>query len=104
LNLFKERNSLTLNNNVNPQIKPTISTTDLMALERTKLANERTLLAYYRSSLATIAAATTLIQFFDNIIFVIIGYVLLPIGVAFLFLGLFNFKKSRKQMKEIIKK
>jgi putative membrane protein len=85
-----------------------ISPSDLLAMERTKLANERTklanvrtLLAYIRTSLTFFAAAATLIQFFKNKEFVISGYVFIPLGVLILLFGLYSYFKSNRAIKDV---
>jgi putative membrane protein len=52
--------------NNNAPNQNSLSLSDLLAMERTKLANDRTLLAYIRTSLAFFAAAAALIEFFDK--------------------------------------
>lgn len=71
-----------------------------LGIERTKLANERTLLSFIRTSLTFIAAATTLIQFFDHQKYVIAGYLLIPIGIIILFLGFYSFFRAKKAIKD----
>lgn len=78
----------------------TLTLNDLLAIERTKLANERTFLAYIRTSLSMIGGGITLIQFFENQLFVVTGYVLLPIGVLLLFYGIHRHRQSHEKIKE----
>ncbi|WP_404332476.1 DUF202 domain-containing protein [Mesobacillus maritimus] len=81
-----------------------LTTSDLLPLERTKLANERTILAYLRTALTNFAAAASLIQFFfESKAFRITGYILIPIGFIILGFGLYSLYQAKKQMKEIIK-
>jgi putative membrane protein len=78
------------------------SITDLLALERTLLANERTLLAYIRTSLACLAAAASLIQFFESKVYHFTGYTLIPIGILLLVTGFYRYTRCRKTTKAIM--
>ena len=59
------------------ELKPKISLTDWLAIERTRLANERTFLAYFRTSLALLAGGVTIIRLdvFEDVR--CLGYILL---------------------------
>ena len=83
--------------------KSGLSISDILAMERTKLANDRTILAYIRTSLAFFATAAALIEFFDqNIKLEIIAYVTLFIGILFLIIGFYNYYNSKKLIKSVI--
>ncbi|OLS41773.1 hypothetical protein BTR25_02775 [Bacillus sp. MRMR6] len=76
-----------------------------LAMQRTYLANERTLLAYIRTVMAFLGGSVTLIQFFENKVFVVIGYILIPVAFTVFVLGIMSFfrcKKTTKKM-ELIK-
>ena len=60
---------------------------DQLAIDRTHLANERTLLAYLRSGIALIVAGFSLINFFRNDIYVVVGALLVPTGLLAIVLG-----------------
>ncbi|PKA83644.1 putative membrane protein [Ulvibacter sp. MAR_2010_11] len=68
-----------------------VNTNEILALERTKLANERTLLAYIRASLYLLLGGLALLQLndFQNIHW--LGYVALVVCVLFLAVGIFRF-------------
>lgn len=68
-----------------------INTREILALERTKLANERTLLSYIRSSLYLLLGGTAILQLkdFRNIRW--LGYVALVCCVLFLAVGIFRY-------------
>ena len=53
---------------------------DHLAADRTALANERTFLAYIRTALAFIAAGFGLIKFTTETSFIVMGWILVPIG------------------------
>ncbi len=67
------------------------NTNEILALERTKLANERTLLSYIRSSLYLLLGGIALLQVedFQNIQW--LGYVALFVCVIFLAVGVFRY-------------
>lgn len=73
---------------------------DHLAENRTTLANERTLLAYVRTALTLFIAGVTFIKFFNHVMFVIIGWILIPLSVLTIVKGLISFRK----MKVLIKK
>jgi putative membrane protein len=73
---------------------------DFLEWERTQLANKRTLLSFIRTALAFFAAAASLIQFFDHIMFVITGYLFIPIGCIILFVGFYSYSKTRKTIND----
>ncbi len=67
------------------------NTNEILALERTKLANERTLLSYIRSSLYLLIGGIGILQLkdFSNIHW--LGYVALVVCVIFLTIGVFRY-------------
>lgn len=67
------------------------NTNEILALERTKLANERTLLSYIRSSLYLLIGGIGILQLkdFDNIHW--LGYFALMVCVIFLTIGIFRY-------------
>ncbi|MEH6766016.1 MAG: DUF202 domain-containing protein [Aequorivita antarctica] len=67
------------------------NTNEILALERTKLANERTLLSYIRSSLYLLIGGIGILQLkdFENIKW--LGYVSLAVCVIFLAVGIFRY-------------
>lgn len=67
------------------------NTNEILALERTKLANERTLLSYIRSSLYLLLGGVGILQLkeFESIRW--LGYVSLVICVIFLTIGIIRY-------------
>ena len=51
-------------------------------MERTRLTNERIVLAYLRSALTLIIAGFSLILFFRDNLYIWVGALLVPLGVA----------------------
>ncbi len=68
--------------------KEELTLRDQLAIDRTILANERTFLAYLRTGFTMIVAGLTLIKFFTEIVYIISGTFLVPIGVIIMLLGL----------------
>ncbi|HLW33942.1 MAG TPA: DUF202 domain-containing protein [Aequorivita sp.] len=68
-----------------------VNTNEILALERTKLANERTLLSYIRSSLYLLLGGIALLQLegLSNIHW--LGYVALIVCVIFLGIGIVRY-------------
>lgn len=67
------------------------NTNEILALERTKLANERTLLSYIRSSLYLLIGGIGILQLKDFESIKWLGYVSLAVCVIFLTLGIFRY-------------
>ncbi|MBM7662305.1 putative membrane protein [Bacillus mesophilus] len=95
-----------LNNTI---IQKSVSPSDLLdmertklAMERTKLANQRTLLAYIRTSLACFAGSAALIEFFEQSRKLqITTYITITIGIIFLISGFFSYYKTKRSMKQM---
>jgi putative membrane protein len=73
---------------------------DRLAMDLTSLSNERTLLNYIRTALAFLAAGVALLRFFEAPGMVIIGWVLLPLGVACAVFGILRFNHVRKVLQQ----
>ncbi|CAM3455863.1 DUF202 domain-containing protein [Aequorivita lipolytica] len=67
------------------------NTNEILALERTKLANERTLLSYIRSSLYLLLGGIGILQLKDFERIKWLGYVALVVCVIFLAIGIFRY-------------
>ncbi len=79
-------------------IENKISTSDRLALERTKLANERTSLAYFRTSLVFFGSGIAFfkIDILDNL--GILGYVFIIMAVIILVIGIARFFYVKKKI------
>ena len=75
---------------------------DHLAADRTALANERTYLSYIRTAIAFVAAGFGLIKFTTETSFIVIGWILVPIGLGFLAFGTYRFFKFRKITRDIM--
>ena len=78
------------------QKKHKLSINDLLALERTSMANERTFLAYIRTSLTLIVPGVTGVQLADSMLLKIVSFLFVPIGVILFIIGAGRFYKKRK--------
>ena len=67
------------------------NTNEILALERTKLANERTLLSYIRSSLYLLLGGIAILQLKDFSDIHYLGYLALVVCVIFLIVGIFRY-------------
>jgi len=77
---------------------------DLLAVERTKLANERTFLAYFRSSVFFIATGISIISIhlLEKVDYLGWGFILL--SPIMFFIGLHRIMSVKKAIKKIINK
>jgi putative membrane protein len=56
---------------------------DVLAIDRTRLANERTLLAWLRTGLMLLVSGVTLVKLFEGqLLAEITGYLLMPLGLV----------------------
>jgi putative membrane protein len=76
-----------------------INKTDLLAIERTKLANERTFLAYFRTFIVLLSSAIAILKLevLQEIRF--LGYGLLVVSPILLLVGIFRYLHMKKHLK-----
>jgi len=74
---------------------------DLLAADRTKLSNQNTFLAYIRTALTLFVAGVTFIQFFGNLVYEIIGFAFIPIGLLTFVVGFIRYNKLRIALRKI---
>ncbi len=77
---------------------------DVLAADRTQLANERTLLSYLRTALTLFIAGVSFIRFFDNLIVEIIGWLFVPLGFWVSWVGAVRFRKMKKPLESLMNK
>lgn len=68
-----------------------VNTNEILALERTKLANERTLLSYIRSSMYLLIGGIGILQLDDFATIHWLGYLALFVCVVFLAVGIIRY-------------
>ena len=90
----KEHSMSSRNRYQNPVLR------DNLAAQRTMLANERTYLAYIRTALTLFVAGVTLIKFFGHVIYEIIGWILIPLGIMILIKGILSYIKMKRIITE----
>jgi putative membrane protein len=94
------------NPNDKPQTPPpyagrgeTLILRDVLAIDRTRLANERTLLAWLRTGLMLLVSGVTLIKLFEGQTLVeITGYVLIPLGLVAAVFGVYRFLRVQARI------
>ncbi len=80
-----------------------IPRTDLLALQRTKLANERTFLAYFRTFVVIFSSGIAIIKIdvLNNLI--VMGYLFIAIAVFLIVIGIIRFFYVKKQINRYFK-
>lgn len=69
---------------------------DVLAIDRTRLANERTLLAWLRTALMLFVTGVTLIKLFEGVLAIeLLGILLLPTGLLAAGYGLHRYLRTR---------
>lgn len=73
---------------------------DVLAIDRTRLANERTLLAWLRTALMLLISGVTLIKLFEGVVAMeVLGALLIPAGLLAAALGLRRYLRTRALIK-----
>ncbi|MCI5083360.1 MAG: DUF202 domain-containing protein [Saprospiraceae bacterium] len=80
--------------------KANLNKTDVLAIERTRLANERTFLAYFRSSIVFLSSGFAIIKINALKEITDIGYFLLVIAPLLFLIGLIRFFYVRKKVRK----
>lgn len=80
-----------------------LSLSDQLAIDRTHLANERTLLAYVRSGIALVVAGFSLINFFRDDIYIVVGALLIPTGLLTIGLGWWRCQRRSRHIEEYVR-
>lgn len=84
------------------QYKGKLILRDVLAAERTQLANERTLLSYLRTALTLFIAGVSFIRFFDSLIIELIGWLFVPLGVWVSWIGAARFRGIKKPLDSLV--
>ncbi len=75
---------------------PKRSLNDILAMERTSMANERTFLAYIRTSLTLIVPGLTGVELASSPGLKVVAALFVPVGIIVFFIGVARFYKKRK--------
>ena len=75
---------------------------DLLALNRTRLANERTILAYIRTVIMVVVSAVSLLKLFpESPTAYLLGWSLLPVAAVLTVFGLFRFLRLSQALRRL---
>lgn len=80
--------------------EPKYSLNDLLAMERTIMANERTFLSYIRTSLTLVVPGVTGVQLADSVLLQFVSSLFIPAGVTVFFIGVARFRKKQKAVRQ----
>ena len=75
---------------------------DLLAVDRTVVANERTMLGFIRTSLALMLTGASLVKFSDSQILNISGWVVGGLAVPLLVAGFWHYHRRRAGLKPLL--
>ncbi len=75
---------------------------DVLAIDRTIVANERTLLGYIRTCLAMLGAGAALLHFFDDAPPQLAGWGFVGISVPILVVGIWHYLQRRNSLAPLI--
>lgn len=75
-------------------IKPSLN--DILAMERTTMANERTFLAYIRTSMTLLVPGVTGFQLANTLLLKTVSFLFVPLGIIVFIIGLIRFIKKRR--------
>jgi putative membrane protein len=80
--------------------RPATELRDRLAVDRTVLALERTFLSYTRTALALFGFGITFIYvpLFDNLLFLLLGFLSIPLAVGTFLAGLWKYRNGKKRL------
>jgi putative membrane protein len=81
--------------------KNKLTLTDVLALERTKLANERTFLAYFRTFIVFLSSGFAILKLEVLQEIELVGYLLIGLAPFLLFIGIGRFYYVKKSIKKL---
>ncbi|QCR24146.1 DUF202 domain-containing protein [Pontibacter sp. SGAir0037] len=96
--ILRKRARRKIRKNLKVQDKLNLEIRDTLAMERTKLSNERTFLSYTRTAIAVVLGGLTFIKLFNDPIYIGLGILAIPSGIAFGFYGYYRFTKKRHEI------
>lgn len=85
------------------KVNPNLTLTDLLAIDRTRLANERTFLGYFRTFIVIFSSGAAIVKldFLDEL--KTLGVFFMIIGPALLIMGIARFFYVKKHIKKLYK-
>lgn len=102
ISIFMIKETKMISNKRYEELLEYLTRTDLLAIERTELANKRTLLAYIRTAFSLFLASLGIIEFFENQYLIYLGFIFIPVAIMFLIIGIIRFKQSESKIDRII--
>lgn len=81
--------------------KQKLPATDILALDRTRLANERTFLAYFRTFIVLVSSGLAALQLDALSEIKWIGWVLVVVGPIMLAIGIIRFFYVKRHLKKV---
>ena len=81
------------------QEKQNLEIRDILAIDRTKLANERTFLAYLRTAMALVLAGLTFLKVFgQDAFYIMLAIVFICVGLGVVAFGYYRFAKKKRKV------
>ncbi|TVQ55417.1 MAG: DUF202 domain-containing protein [Phycisphaerales bacterium] len=74
---------------------------DQLAIDRTILSNERTMLAYLRTALTLLIVSFALIRFVDDVVFITLGVLLIPVSLAIGWIGRSRYQRRKAMIQRL---
>ena len=74
---------------------------DILAVDRTVMANTRTFLSYVRTALTLFIAGVTFIHFFQPRILFLIGWIFIPVSGTVLILGAIYYIRMKRSIRHV---
>ena len=79
---------------------PDLSLSDLLAIDRTDMANQRTFLAFLRTGLAIAVLGITFLELLNTRWSAILGYVCIAAGGAMVLLGALQYRRMKDRLRQ----
>lgn len=77
---------------------------DLLAVDRTVVANERTLLGYIRTTLALVLSGGSMVKFLDDPYLQMLGWLFLGCGVPVMVVGLWRYRRRHAALAPLMRR
>ncbi len=83
--------------------KDELTLRDVLAIDRTIVANERTLLGYVRTTLAMLGAGAALLHFFDDQTPQMAGWGFIGVSIPILSIGVWHYLQRRNSLAPLVR-
>jgi len=81
--------------------RETLILRDILAVDRTIMANTRTFLSYVRTALTLFIAGVTFIHFFEPRVLLLIGWMFIPVSGVVLLLGAIYYIRMKRSIRHV---